>query len=220
MIEQFTQDFISWLTNLPAISIYGVLFAIAYLENIVPPIPGDLLIVLAGYLAAEGIILLAPVLALTTIGSVFGFMTLFTLGWLWGDEIKLKRHKFWLFKYVQMKYYARVRSWMRRWGQGVVLANRFLAGTRSIVSLTAGIVQTRIDYTIASSFISSLLWNAVLLGLGWIIQENWEIIGRYLNIYGRSVLVLLILIVILRIVWRRYRRVKKAVNIGKMKNNQ
>lgn len=212
MIEQLTQDFIGWLMQLPPYSIYGILFAIAYLENVIPPIPGDILIVLAGYLAAEGMILVLPVLALTTIGSVIGFMTLFALGWLWGDEIKLKRHKFWLFKFVKMKYYARVKSWMRKWGQGVILANRFLAGTRTVISLTAGIAQTRVDYTIASSMVSSLLWNSTLLGIGWIIRENWDVIGRYFDIYGLAVFAFIVIVLISMKLWVKYKPAKLPVN--------
>ena len=206
MIEQLTQEFFDWLFNLPTLALYVTLFAIAYIENLVPPLPGDIVIVFAGYLAAEGLIMFGPTLVLTTLGSGLGFMTLFILGWFWGDEIKLKKGKFWLFKYVRLKYYARVKIWMKRWGQGVILANRFLAGTRSIISLTAGITQTRVDYTLVSTFAGALLWNSLLLWVGWTIKENWEMIGSYLDIYGYSVVLLILIIVALRWIEITYRK--------------
>ncbi|MEX2641083.1 MAG: DedA family protein [Balneolales bacterium] len=210
-MDQLIHDFLDWVWHQPAISIYVILFIIAWLENIIPPVPGDIVVILAGYLAAEGIVSFFTVLALTTIGSVIGFMTLFALGWFWGDEIKYKKNKFWLFKYVRMKYYVRTKAWMNRWGQGVILANRFLAGTRSVISLTAGMVQTRVDYTIASSLVSSLACNFLLMVCGWIIREKWEIIGRYLDIYGIVVVVVVITFVTMRIYIKRNKKTEKTV---------
>ncbi|MDZ7690313.1 MAG: hypothetical protein U5K69_04045 [Balneolaceae bacterium] len=82
----------------------------------------------------------------------------------------------------------KVRNWMGRWGLGVVLANRFLAGTRSVISLTAGISHTPITGTTISSTISSVLWNGILLGFGWVVHENWQVMGNYLCYYGRIIL--------------------------------
>ncbi|MEX0686862.1 MAG: DedA family protein [Balneolales bacterium] len=206
MIEQLTHEFSDWLFHLSALNIYLMLFVIAYLENVLPPIPGDLFVVLAGYLAAEGIVDFWSVLSITTLGSVLGFMSVFTLGWVWGDEIKLKRSKFWLFKYVHLKYYAKVKSWMHRWGQGVILANRFLAGARTIISLTSGIAQTRVDLTLASSIISALLWNALLILIGWIIKENWDRIGSYFDIYGVIITILLMVIIAFKVFWMKRRK--------------
>lgn len=207
MIEDFTIDLVEWIEVLPVVSIYLAFFLIAYSENVLPPIPGDLLVVFGGYLAAEGLVNFPLVLFLTTVASVGGFMTMYWLGYKWGDGIREKRSKFWMFKYVDFKYTQKVQGWMNRWGQGVIMANRFLAGTRSVISLMSGISQTNIRFTIASSTLSSLLWNFILLGSGWIIQENWEEIGRYLSLYSRVVIALIAVFVVYKLV--RYRKKKK-----------
>lgn len=207
MIEDFTIDLVEWIEVLPVVSIYLAFFLIAYSENVLPPIPGDLLVVFGGYLAAEGLVNFPLVLFLTTVASVGGFMTMYWLGYKWGDGIREKRSKFWMFKYVDFKYTQKVQGWMNRWGQGVIMANRFLAGTRSVISLMSGISQTNIRFTIASSTLSSLLWNFILLESGWIIQENWEEIGRYLSLYSRVVIALIAVFVVYKLV--RYRKKKK-----------
>lgn len=211
MLEQFTQELIQWILGLPPISIYLVFFLVAYVENIVPPIPGDLLVAFGGYLAAESVIGLTPVLFLTTVASVIGFMTMYWLGSHWGDQIKKHKERFWLIKFIPLRYMNKVRNWMGRWGLGVVLANRFLAGTRSVISLTAGISHTSISGTVISSTISSLLWNGILLGAGWIVHENWQIIGDYLSLYGRIVLVIIAGIIIVRLLMYYYRK-KRVLN--------
>lgn len=199
MIEQFTNEIVQLVNTLPPASIYLVFFLIAYTENVVPPIPGDLLVAFGGYLAAESIIGFVPVLLLTTIASVIGFMSMYWIGSRWGTQIETNPKRLWLLHFIPLKYLNKVRQWMQRWGLGIVLANRFLAGTRSVISLTAGLSHTRITPTVICSFVSSILWNTILLGFGWIVHENWRLIGDYLSIYGKIILGGVILFVIIRI---------------------
>ncbi len=206
MIEAYIEQFIESIDTLPILYIYLVFLAVAYFENIVPPIPGDLLVAFGGYLAARGIIDLVPVHLLTTIASVFGFMSVYALGSYWGGKIEEKREEFWMFRWIKIKYVHKVRQWMNKWGQGVILANRFLAGTRSVISLTAGISHTNVKTTILSSFVSSFLWNGILLGLGWVVEKNWRIIGRYLTIYSRTILLIISVLIVIRIGYYIYRR--------------
>lgn len=206
-MDALTADLVELIKTLPVLSVYAVFFLVAYFENIIPPIPGDVLIVFAGFLAADGLIDFASVLTLTTIASVFGFMSMYYVGYRWGTEINRKRHRFWLFRYLDYKYMTRAQSWMNRWGQGVIMANRFLAGTRSIISLISGISHTNVKFTIFSSFISSVLWNSVLLAAGWFIKENWELIGSYLSYYSWAIFVAIVIFVLIR--WRMYHTFKK-----------
>jgi membrane protein DedA with SNARE-associated domain len=92
---------------------------------------------------------------------------------------------------------------MSKYGQLVILGNRFLAGTRSVISLTAGITDLNLSKTIVNSLISSALWNALLIALGWLLKENWIMIGEYLSTYGRVVLIVVILLVISRLIYVR-----------------
>ncbi len=206
MVEQFIQEFVQLVNTLPPLSIYVVFFLVAYFENVIPPIPGDVLVAFGGYLAAESVVGLVPILLLTTIASVFGFMSMYWIGSRWGAQIERKNRQIWLLRFIPLKYINKVRSWMQRWGMGVVLANRFLAGTRSVISLTAGLSQTRISATVICSTISSILWNGILLAFGWIVHENWRLIGEYLSVYGQIILGGIALFIIVRLGIYFYRK--------------
>lgn len=206
MIDQFLQEMVQLIYNLPPLSIYLVFFLVAYIENIIPPIPGDVLVAFGGYLAAESVIGAVPVLILTTVASVIGFMSMYWIGSHWGSRIKEDESQYWLLRFIPLKYLNKVQLWMQRWGMGVVLANRFLAGTRSVISLTAGLSNTRISATIICSTISSVLWNGILLAFGWIVHENWRVIGDYLSAYGKIVLGVIAIFVLIRLGMYYYRR--------------
>ncbi|MEX0945088.1 MAG: DedA family protein [Balneolaceae bacterium] len=217
MMEEYTINLIDWISTLSPISIYLILCLIAYFENLIPPVPGDVLVVFGGYLAAENVIGFIPVLLVTTITSVFGFMSLYMVGAYFGDQIETHRKKFWLMRFFDVKYFDKGKRWMNRWGQGVILANRFLVGTRSVISLTAGITKTKIYPTIINSTISSLIWNFLLVGMGWIVHENWQIIGHYLNVYGWIIFSLLFLLIASRLLFKR--RKKKRIRMKNINNN-
>ena len=208
-MEVYTENLIEWIQTLSPLSIYLIFGLIAYLENVVPPIPGDVLVAFGGYLAAEQIIGFSPVLAITTVASVFGFMSMYAVGAYFGDKIEVQRKKFWLMRFLDVKYFDKGKRWMDKYGQGVILANRFLAGTRSVISITAGITKTKVYATIISSSISSLLWNAILLGMGWFVHENWQVIGHYLNVYGWIILSSIVVLIAIRFF---YMKKKKSVS--------
>jgi membrane protein DedA with SNARE-associated domain len=199
MFEEITQFVVEYVRLAPVSLVYLIIFTIAYVENVIPPIPGDVLVAFAGYLAADGLVRFDIMLIGTTIASIVGFMSMYALGSKWGDGINVHKESHWLFRYISFNYTDRAKRWMNRWGAGVILANRFLAGTRSVISLMAGISHIPIHTAIWASAVSAFLWNSLLLWAGWLIRENWEVIGRYLNTYGSLVLVGLALFAIYKL---------------------
>lgn len=203
-MEAYIDQIVNWILTLSPLSIYLIFLVVAYAENIVPPVPGDLLIAFGGYLAAEQIVSFNGLLFITTIASVIGFMNMYAFGYYFGDQIDTHRSDFWLMRIIDVKYFDRCKRWMHQYGQAVIVANRFLAGTRSVIAVTAGLTKMRAVTTTLSSFLSSITWNFVLLGVGWIVHENWLIIGDYLSIYGWTILGFLILLISGRYVYVNY----------------
>jgi membrane protein DedA with SNARE-associated domain len=198
-MEQFVLDLVDWIRAQPLMGIYAILLLIAYLENVIPPIPGDVLVVFGGYLVAENILAFSWVLVATTIGSVLGFMTMYYFGYLVGDGIRTRQKRFWFLKYFDGEYMHRAERWMFRWGQGVVLANRFLAGARSIISIMAGVTRLNLRKTVIYATLGAAAWNIVLIGAGWFIGDNWPLIQDYLNLYGSVILAAIIIYIVYRL---------------------
>lgn len=217
-MELYLEELVEWIFTLSPLSIYTVFVIIAYLENVIPPLPGDILVAFGGYLAAEHLIDFTILLVLTVMASVVGFMTMYGMGSFWGYRIDEKRESFWLMRFIDMKYFNRGRRWMQKWGQWVIVANRFLAGTRSVISFTAGIYRTKVNYTILSATISSLIWNFILISLGWIVNENWQIIGDYLGLYGWVILIVIIITILARFFYLK-KKGKKIISVSKKRTD-
>ncbi|MEQ9266874.1 MAG: DedA family protein [Balneolaceae bacterium] len=207
MVDQVIQSIVDWISIVPPLGIYLIFFAVAYLENVLPPVPGDVLIAFAGYLAADGLIELFPIWSITVVASVIGFMNMYWFGYKLGSQIDNNREEHFLLRFINYRYFRKGKIWMYRYGQWVVVANRFLAGTRSVISMTAGMSHLNVKLTIVNSLISSALWNAALLGLGWFIRDNWMVIGEYLSGYGKVIMICIGLVVLARFFWlKRVRR--------------
>jgi membrane protein DedA with SNARE-associated domain len=182
---------IAWLQQADPLSVYAILFFSAYLENIIPPIPGDVPIALAGYLLAFDRITFPAALFWSTLGSVAGFMTLYLLSRFLGLKLYAAgesevRHKFArsvhkLFPPSEMEI---VRQKFAGHGYLSVAANRFLLGSRSVICIMAGMLHLKIPLVLLASTVSSLLWNLLLLYGGLLLGQNWNQIGHYVLIYS------------------------------------
>jgi membrane protein DedA with SNARE-associated domain len=186
-MDWFT-GFFDWMGALPPLWAYLTLFAVAYGENIVPPIPGDMVVVFGGYLAGIGKLNLLACIGLSTVGGAVGFMTMYAIGYRVGKAVTTSDRYSWL----PQSGFEKARRWMNRYGYGVVAANRFLSGARSVISLTVGMAEMSPWKTAWWCTFSSAVWCALITYAGFTVGENWEIIAVYLRAYGRIVIGLLL----------------------------
>lgn len=196
------ENFIEFFNHLNPFWIYVSLFAIAYIENIFPPSPSDLMIVAGGSLIGMGRIEFFPALLFATLGSTTGFITMYKLGEWFGESI-IEKDKW---KFIPKAQVHLVESWFKKYGYWLIVANRFLSGTRAVVSVFAGLAELNLRTTTLLCFVSSILWNGILVYAGLLLGKNWSLIGLYLATYSQFATATLITIAIVSIVVWFYRR--------------
>ena len=190
------EDFISSLIHLdPALVILAVL-AVAFLENLLPPFPSDALVVAAGSLVGLGTVGYVEVLFSATVGSTLGFIVMYHIGMWFGHRILAEGR----IPFVPPQAVRTVHAWFERYGYWLIVANRFLAGTRAVVAFFAGMSELKLGTTVALSFASALLWNAILVTAGFLLGNNWERVGFYLSTYSQVVTGIVILVVLILVV--------------------
>ena len=194
-------DIVEWMSGLPPGMAYLTIFSVAYLENVLPPIPGDMLVVFGGFMAGQDLLNAWNVVALATIGGGLGFMSMYAIGHKVGHGLLDSTR----YKWLPKKRIFRVKEHLQRWGFSLILANRFLSGLRSVISLTVGMAHMSVGRTTAYSFASALVWTALLTWAGVYVGENWIVVGEYLRTYGAVVTGLILLFVVLRVFlyWRK-----------------
>lgn len=183
---------IEFLSHLEWYWVLGFAFFITMLENIFPPSPSDSVLVFMGSLIALGTIGFVPLLLLSTAGSLTGFIIMFHLGKKFGHSA-VESNKM---PFINQKSLEKPEEWFRKWGYYLIIANRFLSGTRAVISFFAGMSDLDFKKTVVLSAISALIWNSILIYLGVVFGNNFEAILEYLSLYGQILFPIIALIIV------------------------
>lgn len=205
---EWAERFITLLQQMSPLGVLGLMLLIAYVENIFPPSPSDMLLVFCGTLIGVGTVGFFPSLLASTLGSTLGFMTAYAVGRYFEQHIVEGRFS----RYLPMGAIAQVERWFQRFGYGVIVANRFLSGTRAVVSFFAGMSRMNFAATTALSAVSAAAWNALLLYLGMTFGSNWRRVIEYLSLYSRVATAIIVIVVVAICVWWYLRRKRKAAS--------
>lgn len=198
------EQFVERLLELNPVLIYVVIAGIAFIENLLPPFPSDIAIVAAGSLVGLGTIEFIPLLGVTTAASSAGFLAMYCIG-LWFGRRILEQGKI---RFIPLESLHRVEAWFRKYGYWVIAGNRFLAGTRAVVSFFAGVSELSPTLSAILCFFSALVWNALLILAGKALGENWSHLADLLATYSTAVTALVILalaVVLIRFLFRKKR---------------
>jgi membrane protein DedA with SNARE-associated domain len=161
------------------------------LENLVPPVPSEVILPLAGFRARAGALDVLVVWPAATAGSVAGALVLYGLGtWLGYDRLHALAGKPW-FILTGQRDLERGRHLFDDHGGKMVLLGRCVPFVRSAVSIPAGVAGMPLSRFVLLTTIGSGVWNAIFLALGWFLGENWESVRGWLGPVSSTVLVLL-----------------------------
>jgi membrane protein DedA with SNARE-associated domain len=141
----------------------GVGFAIL-LETVVPPIPSEAVLGLAGVLINDGRLSIVPVVLCATLGSILGALFFYYVGRALGPR---RSHAFLdRLPLVETEDVDKTFAWFERHGRSAVFFGRMVPIVRSFISVPAGVVRMPLAQFVVYTAGGSLIWNSVLIGLG------------------------------------------------------
>lgn len=180
------------------------------LETVIPPIPSEVILPLAGFRSLTGTLNVWAVWPAATLGSVLGALMLYGLGvWLGYERLhRLAGHRW--FVLVSQKDMERGHAQFDRHGGKIVLLGRCVPFLRSVVSIPAGIAGMSVRRFVTLTAIGSGVWNAAFLGLGWLLGENWNQVEGWLGPVSYVVLGLVVVGLVVLMV----RRLRAPTPVG------
>lgn len=188
---------------------YLILFLSAFVENTFPPIPGDTVTVIGAYLITIGKLSFLGVWISTTLGSVLGFMTMHVIGLMVGARFLKNEKRAKIFGFNNIR---KITVWFADWGYWIILANRFLSGTRSVISIFSGMAGLSWIRVLLLSFLSALIWNGLLMYAGYMLGINWENITGIVSQYNKIVIVISVLLIAAFLFYKFVFKKKKKEN--------
>lgn len=160
---------------------FGIL-ALMFLENLFPPIPSELIMPLAGFLAARGELNLFGVVVAGTLGSFLGALPWYYAGARLGEERMRRlaaRHGRWLTLSGDDVLEAGV--WFRAHGRKAVFFGRLVPAIRTLISVPAGIAQMPFASFAFYTLAGSAIWTFVLTLAGYLLHAEYDRVADYLD---------------------------------------
>jgi membrane protein DedA with SNARE-associated domain len=197
-----------WITGVIARLGYRGVAILTFAENIFPPIPSEVVIPLAGFVAAQGDLRIGLVIVTGTLGSLAGATVWYAVGRRIGERrvrAWVVRHGKWLT--LRAADVDRAQLWFQRHGNSAVLLGRLIPGVRTFVSLPAGFSAMPIGPFLLYSALGTVMWTAALGFAGVLLQAKFTAVGDYLNVVTNVLLGVLALTLVRRYVtcWRESR---------------
>jgi len=160
-------------------------------------IPGELLVILGGVLAARGRAPLPGVLLAGVIGPIAGDSIGYFVGRRYGKRFLGGRRR---------KRWARARAWLRRKGASAVFLGRFTAFLRSVVPAAAGVARLPYRKFLPWNAAAGVLWGTGSALLGYFAGRNYETLARRASLWSLALCVVVIAAVGIAVLRRRLQR--------------
>jgi membrane protein DedA with SNARE-associated domain len=180
---------------------YPGIVLLTFLETIFPPLPSELFMPLAGYVASRGTLSLPGVIVAGTLGSLAG-------AWFWyavGRAIGLDRARELAARYgrwltLHPRDIDRGNVWFERHGGAVLLFGRMMPAIRSVVSVPAGIALMPMARFLALSAVGTVIWTSLLMTAGYKLGADYGRVAIWAEPFSNLVIAFLIGIYVVRLI--------------------
>lgn len=197
-METWLRDIFAWLpTGAPYYSILGLIALFESLAVVGIFVPGSVLIVFAGFLAAHGQGELLPLIAVCALGSLAGDLLSYYLGARLGSG--LRQHPLFL-KRQALLHQAQL--FFAAHGGKSVFAGRFVGFLRPFIPFVAGSAHMPPLAFSLWALVSAILWGIAYPGLGYLFAASWQLVEVWTGRFSLLILVLVLLFIANTLFWR------------------
>lgn len=192
------------------------------IENVFPPIPSEIVLPFAGFVAqqsastdtlnaAQSDTSVVGMMIAATIGSVIGALILYAIAAAIGPErLRVFVERFGRWFGVKPNDLVRAEAWFDKRSAVAVLVGRCVPLIRSIVSIPAGFRRMKLTSFVVLTAIGSAVWNIALIGTGAVLGDQWERVGEYVGVF-QWLVIGAILILLVRFVLTRVKRRRSSI---------
>jgi len=197
-------ELITWLIETVSALGYPGIVVLMAIESSIIPLPSELVMPPAGYLAAKG--RMDPFIAVLagTLGSVLGALVNYWLAVRVGEPVLRRFGKYVL---ISNKSLDKTEAYFLRHGEISTFVGRLLPVIRTFIAFPAGVARMNMLRFNIYTFIGSYIWCWVLAWIGMKLGQHWDTLGVYFHQFDAAIGVVLVV----AIVWyiRRHLRHQK-----------
>ncbi len=175
----------TWITTFMEQFSYIGIFLLMALENVFPPIPSEVILTFGGFMTTYTTLSVPGVIISATMGSVFGAIILYGIGYYldiekienlvdrWGHILRLKKEDI-----------SRANAWFNKYGYWTIFLCRMVPLVRSLISVPAGMTKMNVWLFLLFTTLGTLIWNVALVMIGSFLGQSWDSILTFMDMYS------------------------------------
>ena len=175
-------DYINLAVEKNSLIAYLTICLAMFLENIIPPIPSEIIMPLGGFLVYQQKLNFYILVFWGLLGTILGSLPWYYLGRL-VNEKKLANFLDKKGKYlgISSNDLTKSKKWFERYGVPLIFWGRLVPGIRTLISVPAGIELMPLRKFLVWTTFGSFIWVLLLTYAGYLFGENYPIIETYLD---------------------------------------
>ncbi|HTZ18859.1 MAG TPA: DedA family protein [Dissulfurispiraceae bacterium] len=178
---------------------YLGLFVLLVMGVIGFPFPEDAILILCGFLIANGVVQPVPALVVVAFGMITTDFFLYHVGRKYGRKVVAHRR---FRRIITQRREARLEKIFRKWGAYVIFLGRHLLGLRSQIFLVAGILRMpRLKFVVADA-VSSVVTISIMVGAGYWGGNTLELIKKDMEEARYALIILIAIVGLTLLIWR------------------
>tara|TARA_B100000945_G_scaffold268900_1_gene229561 strand:+ start:163 stop:819 length:657 start_codon:yes stop_codon:yes gene_type:complete len=191
---------------------YGAITLAMFLENLIPPIPSELIMPLGGFYVYQGQLDFFPVVLAGLVGTVIGALPWYGIGRLVNEERLeqwLKKNGRWIG--IHPQELSRSRKWFNKYGVSLVFWGRLVPGIRTLISVPAGVELMPITPFLVWTSAGSLIWTLFLTSTGFYLGDSYRNIEKWISPFSSIFKIIIIIIVSIALITLIYKTLRKLI---------
>ncbi|PKN02784.1 hypothetical protein CVU76_02010 [Candidatus Dojkabacteria bacterium HGW-Dojkabacteria-1] len=203
------QTFIDWLVNIITTLGYPGVALSVFIESFFAPIPSEIILPFSGFVASTGALNIYLVITVATIAAYLGTLPFYFIG-RWGEKFVTKfLDRYGKYLFIDREEVDWAFGLFEKHGKKIVLLGRLIPIVRSLISFPAGVAK--MDFFVFSIFtlIGALMWNTILTYSGYLLADNWEVVGEFIAKYEKIILGVFVVVFVLYLL-RGYLKRRRA----------
>lgn len=196
-MEKIIVDFAQKIVMENVLLSYLFFFLSQSLQVLFPPYPGDMILILEGYLSEIAHLNIYLVVANAITSTSISSILLYNIGRRKQERILGSKIVTFLFGTSKI---AKLNNLFRKLGALVIILSKFIPGIYSLTVLSAGVFKVRKKSAYISIVLITSFHNLVLIVLGKLVGENWTMILRKMDVYNRYIIIFAVIVFVIYII--------------------
>ena len=196
------EEIILWLVKVIGDLGYVGIFILMAMESSLFPIPSELVVPPAGYLASQGQMNIWLVIFFSTLGSLIGALFNYAIAYYLGRPWILRYGKYFL---IPPEKFAKVELFFLKHGEISTFTGRLIIVVRHLISLPAGLSKMDLKRFTIFTLAGSFMWVSILAYIGYVVGNNMVLVKSYYKQAVIGLVVIMAIVLAVYIIWQKNR---------------